>query len=341
MSIIGVQLARKHAFRTADEIEDKGTTIRSPASSLLLIDSKDRYKDFVQASQGTTSPYDFTIYKGQAILNGFFHRIGLTEIVFPWALYNMVVDLQYIQFSYQTLPGGPVNTSVLQLGGAPVPPSTTNNFIGFYSPDDIAQELQTQILAVNPALAGTTAGYVDGYIIIIPPANVAIAFNRDPAVPSTQYQLFDFLNMNTDNTVLAISQITGYTRCRWTEYVDIVCSQLTYNQDLKDASSSNVGQDVLARIYLEDEDNKIIPVWNTVSNSVLMPADTEVFGTYSSVIYRKFPVPKMIQWNDTQSIGNLRFQVYDDKGRLLTSYDEDLQDYKLPNWRMTMLVSEN
>lgn len=329
MSAIGVQIRRNNAYQSIEQIEDRGITVRSPSTALLLVDSKDRYKDFVEASTGTTSPYDFTIYKSQSILNGFFHRIGLTEIVFPFALYNMVASLNTISFSYQ-VGAGPVNTSTIDI-----------NLQGFYTPDEIASALETEILAVNPALAGTTVAYINGYFNILGPgAGTTIKFNRDPALSPVAYQLFDFLNMNADNTVLQDVQISGYTRCRWTEYVDIVCSQLTYNQDLKDASTSYVSQDVLARIYLEDEDNKIIPVWN--GTKTIMPVDTEVFGTYPSVIYRKFPVPKMIQWNNEQPIGNLRFQVYDDKGRILTSYDPtDLPDYKLPNWRMTLQVSEN
>lgn len=336
MSAIGVQIRKNHAYQSIEQIEDKGTTIRVPSTALLLVDSKDRYRDFVQASQGTTSPYDFNIYKSQSILNGFFHRIALTEIVFPFALYNMVTPLQTISFSYK-VGAGATNTSTITLG-APTP----LNFVGFFTPDEIASELETQILAINVALTGTTVAYINGYMNFLFPAGVTASFNRDPALPGTTYQLFDFLNMNVDNTALQNVQLSGYTRCRWTEYIDIVCSQLTYNQDLKDSSTSFIGQDVLARIYLEDEDNKIIPVWDSATNSVLMPVDTQVLGTYPSVIYRKFPHPKQIQWNNEQPIGNLRFQVYDDKGRILTSYDnEDLPDYKLPNWRMSLLVSEN
>lgn len=337
MSLIGVQLAQRHTFRDAVEIEDRGTTIRSSASSLLLIDSKDRYKDFVEASQGTISPYDFTIYRGQSILNGFFNRIALTEVVFPFALYNMITPLQTISFTYTIAPA-PSATTTITLGGLPQP----NAFVGFQSPDEIASELQTQILAADPGLAGFQVEYINGYFNFLAPAGVVFSFNRDPALSPYAYQLFDLLNMNVDNTVPNTEHLSGYTRCRWTEYVDIVCSQLTYNQDLKDGSSSALGQDVLARIYLEDENNQVIPVYNTALNQTVMPSDTQVFGTYPSVIYRKFPVPKQIQWNKAQPIGNLRFQVYDDKGRILTSYDTvDLPDYKLPNWRMSLLVSEN
>jgi hypothetical protein len=336
MSAIGVQIRRNNAYQSIEQIEDRGITVRSPSTSLLLVDSKDRYRDFVQASQGTTSPYDFNIYKAQSILNGFFHRIALTEIVFPWAIYNMITPLQSISFTYDDGVNPPA-TSTITLGN----PSPLN-FVGFFTPDEIAAELQTQILLVNPALAGTTVAYINGYMNFLFPVGVTASFDRDPALTPTAYQLFDFLNMNADNTVLQNVQLSGYTRCRWTEYVDIVCSQLTYNQDLKDSSTSYFSQDVLARVYLEDEDNKIIPVWDSTNNEVLMPVDTQVLGTYPSVIYRKFPHPKQIQWNNEQPIGNLRFQVFDDKGRILTSYDtEDLPDYKLPNWRMSLLVSEN
>lgn len=341
MSSISVQMRQKNAYRSIEQIEDQGITVRSPSTSLLLVDSKDRYRDFVAASTGTTSPYKFSIYKAQSILNGFFHRIALTEIVFPFALSNITDENQSIQVTYQVYSNpGPVPGPVLT---QTITPFTNKDF---KTPVQIASALQTALQAIA-GLNTSTVGYNNGYFVIFPNNNapatdfVRISFQRDPALPPTAYQLFDFLNMNLDNTILEQTQETGYTRCRWTEYVDIVCSQLTYNQDVKDASTSYVSQDVLARIYLEDEDDKIIPVYDSVAQSVIMPVDIEVPGTYPTVIYRKFPVPKMIQWNNEQPIGNLQFEVYDDKGRILSFHNILIDDYKAPNWRMTLQVSEN
>ena len=63
-------------------------------------------------------------------------------------------------------------------------------------------------------------------------------------------------------------------------------------------------------------------------------------GTYPFTIYRQFKTPKMIKWNKSQPIGNLKFEVYDSRGNLLTMGGA-MSDYLAPDWRMTLLVSEN
>jgi hypothetical protein len=143
------------------------------------------------------------------------------------------------------------------------------------------------------------------------------------------------------NKIPATTQITGVTRCRYTEYIDIVSSQLTYNQDLKDGSSDPSVRDSIARIYLEDEDDKVIPLWDSTANAVTIPFDQQIPGTYPFTMHRQFATPKMIKWNNTQPLGNLRFEVYDDKGNILSNYIPELPDYTNPDWRMTLLVSEN
>ena len=54
-----------------------GTTIRPPSTANLMIDSFDREPVY-------PSPWDFQIYKKQSLFNGFFTRIGATEVVLEW-----------------------------------------------------------------------------------------------------------------------------------------------------------------------------------------------------------------------------------------------------------------
>jgi len=317
--------------------DEHGVTIRPSSTSVFAIDSRDRYTDFVAATAGTSSPYDFQITKRESLFNGFFSRIALTEIVFPWYVPNITGETYQIGFHNAV-----VGTVTLSLFDDPA----GGGIPSFQSPESIAAELQAQILALGATTANLRVIWTGSQFLVADPLGAPVtAFSFQRIAPVVSYQLFDMLNMNVDNTVDATSQFSGSTRCRWTEYVDIVSSQLTYNQDLKDSTSSPIVRDVLARIYLETEDEpKSTPVYTGAAVEYSPP---EPLGTYPFVIYRQFKTPKQIKWNDSQPIGNLRFEVYDDKGRILTirpppapGTGNTLTDYKLPNWRMTMLVSE-
>jgi hypothetical protein len=119
-----------------------------------------------------------------------------------------------------------------------------------------------------------------------------------------------------------------------TPFVDICCDGLTYNQSLKDGDSGDIARTMLCRVFLTPD-----AFTGNVAN----------LGSAPILIHRSFPFPKQIKWNANQPIGNLRFQVFDSQGYLLTtgegltgtmenppnSYDSDLGD-----WTMTLLVSE-
>lgn len=330
---MSVQMARQMGSAGyISEEKDRAVTVRPSSTASFVIDSKDRYKTYTERLTAPTSPYNFSITKKQALLNGFFHRIALTEVVLPWYLPNItdeVVDINVVTGA---------GTFPIQIAGAGA----------FLTPSEIAANLETEIQAIA-GLGNVNVAYVDGafaFVDATSPVPPQFAFAR--VAPVENYQLFDFLNLNQDNTVLrAGEQYSGPTRCRWTEYVDIVCSQLTYNQNLKDGTSSRIERDALARIYIEFEDDKTQPVWDSANNELLI-TDEDIPGTSPFTIYRKFPMPKQIMWNEAQPLGNLTFQLYDDKGRILSYNETDpanspfmQYDYKLPDWRFTLLVSEN
>ena len=62
-----------------DEVRG-GTTIRNPSTANLLIDSSDR--------DGGTSA-NFTIQKKNSILNGFFSRLAVSEVILNWSVPNI------------------------------------------------------------------------------------------------------------------------------------------------------------------------------------------------------------------------------------------------------------
>lgn len=317
MSLIGVQLASKHAFKTADEVEDRAITVRPSSTSLFCIDSSDRYKTIVEAQFGTKSPYNFIIQKNESLLNGFFTRIGLTEIVFPYYIPNVNNQTNFLKMIYN--------------GGAEVPITLTN---GFYTPTALAAALQAALILAGAVGATVVYNSFGQFVISVPAPNTIILFPS----PSTSFTLFDLLG-GTDSWISGGQTLTGrVTRCRFTDYIDIVCAQLTYNQDLKDGSSDPIVRDMIARVYLECENDQPIPV-NVIAGTNTSVINT-VPGTYPFTIYRQFKTPKMIKWNKEQPIGNLKFELYDSRGNQLTMAGA-MADADAPDWRMTLLVSEN
>jgi len=305
------------------ESEDKAVTVRPSSSALFCVDSADRYANMIAAQNGTTSPYNFIISRNQALLNGFFSRIALTEIVFPYSIPNVNASTKSLKVIYN--------------GGAEVTITLTE---GFYTPLQLAAALQTALIAVtNP---GTTVIYTatGQFVIDVQGGNDLILFS--PTAGPNDFSLFDLIG-GTDDWYGAANQVlTGRsTRCRYTEYIDIVCSQLTYNQELKDGSSDPIVRDILARVYLETENDQVPPLWNTVTNSVIVPYNTAIPGCHPYTIYRQFKTPKQILWNKAQSIGNLKFEVYDSRGTLLSANTTGMPDFMCPDWRLTLLVSEN
>ena len=334
MSLIAVQLARHHGAKTAAEIEDRAITIRPSSTALFCVDSADRYASYQARAAAPTGPYSFFITKNESLLNGFFSRIALTEVVFPYYIPNINSKTDTILVSEN---GGALQVITIPTGG-------------FYSPAALADALEglLQIALGNPAL---TVSYSNGVFNFATNTVDTIAFARGSfgglGAKLSEFQLYDLLALSGPGLnglqVAATTQTTGVTRCRYTEYIDIVSSQLTYNQDLKDGSSDPVVRDMVARIYIEDETSPILPVFKTTApEGVIMTQDTAIPGTYPFTIYRKFPHPKQIQWNNTQSLGSLQFEIYDDKGEPLSAHLGAIYpDSTMPDWRMTLLVSEN
>jgi hypothetical protein len=317
---INSQLSRQHMFQSASEVQDKAVTVRPSSTALFCIDSRDRYKTVIEEQNANKSAYDFTIYKNESLLNGFFTRIGLTEIVFPYYIPNINDKTNTILMIYD--------------GGAEVPVVLKN---GFYNPTDLAAALQ-QALITAGADAATTVTYTafGNFEIDASTGHDIILFSTVEG--PNEWSLFDLLGGNLDWVTAA--QVLGgtITRCRYTEYIDITCSQLTYNQDLKDGSSAPIVRDMVARVYIETENDQVAPVWN--GTKVVIPTVETIPGCYPFTIYRQFKTPKMIMWNNTQPIGNLKIELFDSRGNPLTMSNY-LADSYAPDWRATFLISEN
>jgi hypothetical protein len=324
MSFISTQMARHlGAAGRIQETEDRAVTIRPSSTALFCVDSADRYPTTTARHQGSVSPYSFQITRNQALLNGFFTRIALTEVVFPYYIPNVNKQTNSIKVIYN--------------GGAEVLVTIAE---GFYTPLELAGVLQTALIAVTSPATTVTYLPTGQFQIDVGVGDDILLFS--PTTGPNDFSLFDLIG-GTDDWFSAPAQIqTGEcTRCRFTDFIDIVCSQLTYNQELKDGSSDPIVRDVLARIYIETENDQTVPVWNTVANDVTLTYDSNIPGTAPYTIYRQFKTPKQILWNNTQSLGNLKFEVYDSRGTLLSANSTVMPDFRCPDWRISLLVSEN
>jgi hypothetical protein len=326
--------------------EHSAMTERSPAYAILAIDSEDRFKDYEEARLATSgsynfSPYDFQITKNESMMNGFFTRLALTEINFPWTIPNINGRTMDIGVEFQ-VGAGPVQQFILTLD------------VGFYKPSEIAAAIEAEVQALDLALATFSMTYGTAFPVFsdldkMPlfsytiPIGVSLAFlpmaynSAAYPYPSSTKQLFDLLGFTDLNTVLDIGGAIGKTTyCQAMRYVDIVCNQLTYNQALKDTMSQSVARDTLCRLYVGDG-----PYTGT---STVDPSDPDFCppGCAPFTIYRQFTNPKFIRWMPNQPVqGNLQFEVYNDSGERLDNIDAVGEETDTANWSMTLLCSED
>lgn len=310
-----------------------GNTIRYPSTANLQVDSTDRIKlDLSGALHKVTlrpPVWDFTIQRKQALMNGFFSRIGTTELVLQWDVPNISSALGNDQISID-ISGAPSTTLTMDLSGQYVQTAATllDNIIqyfndlsgvsGFYftftkpTPQDTAYVLQCL----------TTAGNV-----VTPFAfyNQTLAVQLNLYSGATHSLIGNYLTkykpLNPDLRPFA--------------YIDFVSPSLTYAQMVKDTSTNERSVDVLARWYFSyDQENTY--------DKYYFP----IYQGYNPFIMRRlFNPPKQIKWDRNLPIGNLSFQVY---GEAIPKDNARNRPYKIitvpeftTQYYMTLQLSEN
>lgn len=371
-----------------------GQTIRPASTSLLTIDSRDRFKNYTElrlniiesnvvvghperitwSVPNNWSPYDFSISKTESLMNGFITRLAVSDVTFPWVIPNINVKTAQILVNIDTV-AVPDTTYLCELQP------------GFYSPSDIAEEITTFVQGLDPVgLANfvMTYGFDAGEPVFsykTDNANSEVAFaplqyqaptmftpiGGPPQVsvtypyPTNTKQLFDILGFSIIEGELSEAGIGGPTFCQYTSYVDIVCSQLTNNQPLKDTSSSSQGRDALCRLYL----NTPQAVLQTTRLNYTGGVGSDISGYIPPgctpfIMYQQFSVPKYINWTPNQPLpGYLQFTVYDDQGHNINEalvpvsgrqseiVGEEVTIEPLyingtfPDWSMSILATEN
>jgi hypothetical protein len=146
------------------------------------------------------------------------------------------------------------------------------------------------------------------------------------------YQLFNIDSFGVD----ASGQQILNPDIRIYKYIDVVSNNLTYNQDLKDASTGNRDVTSLCRVYLT------YPAYSSF-DAYGFPVK---FGYKPDTLYRNFTFPKQIKWDNIMPIGSLAFQIFG--SRLDLTNGEPNESTVIPynsgfartEWQMTLQISE-
>ena len=298
---------------------------------------------------GRGSPFAFSISTQQPLLSGYFTRIAVTELEFTYALPPISPRNSKIGIKYNTGVGTPVSTRYLTI------PS------GFYTPAQLAAALQAQVIA-NTSLSAFTAtinvpsSLNENAGVLLCQSNTTSQFAFVPVNPldpasgmtaapfsvlRTQYlqgrkQLYDQLNFAPNVGTIAgeytLSTIvtTGPVSLLSTSFVDFVVPRLTANANTRDGDTSKAPRDLLCRVYLEAIADALNP---------------ENLGSQPFRVYREWSFPKQIGWDPEAQIGGLDFQLVDDQGFPLGTYDSSavvgyLNDSQQPDWNLTLLATE-
>ena len=118
---------------------------------------------------------------------------------------------------------------------------------------------------------------------------------------------FNFATQNY--TVPSAVLVGGSASMVYTQYIDICSDVLTQYQNLPDASTGTPNlQHVICRLYVSNETSTTNA---DASGNPLFP------GMVPFVIHRQFKNPKVMKWNNQNSVDRIDIQLFDDAGRSL------------------------
>jgi hypothetical protein len=148
---------------------DTAVTVRPSATSIFAFDSDDRYKTYPERRTAPSYPFEVLIQKSEALLTGFFKRIGLTEFRLNWSLPNIStawgnnqINIVYTGVSNVTAVSGSGTIQTYTCTNTFVPGQTVN--ITGISPAGYNLTNATILTAVSSqfTVAGTTTGAATG-----------------------------------------------------------------------------------------------------------------------------------------------------------------------------------
>jgi hypothetical protein len=292
---------------TSLTLNEKVFTSRAASTANLLISSLDRNLEL------WNTPYKFQVSSQNSLMNGFFSRIAVAEVTLSWAEPNIKTGYNDT-FKVEDLSSNVYTATLPQ---------------GFYT---FKQAIDQVVILLNGLNTGATWS-VSG---IGPTFSLNCTSNQTIVSTPLVLQMGFFSDAADTN-----HYIDGSPVLLRDMYIDFVCTNLTNQQKLKDAStaaSSNIGilygneyvRDVLCRWYLAESDSQ--PQIDAYGFPILL-------GYTGFYLRRGFAYPKQIRWESSVPVGNLLFEVFDDQGAQLSTQISGSTFNT--NWFMTLLVSED
>jgi len=286
-------------------LNEKVFTSRAASTANLLISSADR-----DASQ-YVSPFRFQVSSQNSLMNGFFTRIAVAEVNLSWSEPNILTGVNDT-FSITDLSGTFVAT---------LPQ-------GFYTFKQAIDQLVILLNATASTLVFSVSGTGPTFSL-----NAGSNFTINETRLCNQMGFFFGTPDNShfiDGSPVLLNQL----------YIDFVCTNLTNQQKLKDSSTAcNIIPSLVGgNTFVRD----VLCRWYFASDSGPPPLDAYGFpilmGYTGFYLRRAFAYPKQIRWEANIPVGNLLFEVYDDKGDQLTVTFGSIYN---TDWYMTLLVSED
>lgn len=293
--------------------KQQAVTMRQPATANLMISSYDRAPNF-----GLTAG-QFGISEPKSLLNGYFTRIGTTEVAMNYQVPNVVADVSsnYVRVD---ISGVGIQNFILPVGNY-TSADALNTFVSLFN----AGSGGGRTIAVTSTGQNVTLTMTGGFFRFPAASNNLIG--------SLGFSYGGIYKAAQVATISPLAGIAPSEQLQPIRYLDFVCTQLTYNQNLQDASTDKNDRNVLCRWYM-NYDNDMNQV-----DSLGYPI---VMGMKGFYIRRTFNPPKQIRWSANQPIGQLLFEVYKFYYDINTqTYKSDLFTETEYEWLMTLQVSED
>lgn len=330
-------------------------TVSDTGSSLLVINSKDRFsasnQSTVQPTQSFNQPWNnfFLSVPDRMLPSEGIKSLRLKSIRFPWSIPNITSYNNNIIFTFYNLTGDVY--TVLQT-------TTVDIGFGFFTGAEIATDVNTQLTAANipltltwfPGTGGNqfTLVFTANITTVLPTCNVMritakniltnsiITKNQYTTTPSLPWTMgLSPFNYGDDITTLNTNDGIDFspTTLLYTNYVDIVSTRLNQYRRIQDgASVSSAKKLLVTRLYCANETSTV---------------EENLIGTVPFLIHRQVHEKKII-WNNEATIDNLDFSVYDEYGNLVWTqsalanqpayYTPDFTNNSYPDFQMTFEV---
>lgn len=268
---------------------EKGVPIRQPSTANLMVDSQDRYTRDASGNIEYYNPVNFVINKRNSILNGYFTRIGVTEVVLEWFQPN-ITDTN----------AGFANANEFAITDSSGTHAITIP-VGFYNVATLVQTMATEMSSVSGKVYTASGGGGQARIDVSGGQYQFLNSGLLSSIPER-------LGFETDvsGAFHSVGEVAynldgiGWTPdLRLYRYIDFVSTSLTYNQDLKDATTAASIDNILCRWYFAED-----------TPSALDAYGFAILQGYEQFVRRRiFSPPKQIKWSPNQPIGQIQFQV--------------------------------